>query len=122
MSTTTFIAKFEDFANPDIPYMYHCHMLTHEDGGMMGQFIVVDPSDVDDAEITDAVTFPNPAHDRIRLSGFEGSWSVVNTQGQILAQGQLTNSQDVIDTSVWPDGLYVLLPATGQATSFVVQH
>ena len=24
--------------------MYHCHMLTHEDMGMMGQFLVVDPT------------------------------------------------------------------------------
>ena len=37
-----FIAKFEDYADPVFPYMYHCHMLTHEDGGMMGQFLVID--------------------------------------------------------------------------------
>lgn len=23
------------------PYMFHCHILEHEDRGMMGQFIVV---------------------------------------------------------------------------------
>ncbi|MEU7754201.1 multicopper oxidase domain-containing protein [Micromonospora sp. NPDC049171] len=23
--------------------MYHCHLLWHEDAGMMGQFVVVDP-------------------------------------------------------------------------------
>lgn len=23
--------------------MYHCHMLLHEDEGMMGQFVVIDP-------------------------------------------------------------------------------
>ncbi|HIC40229.1 MAG TPA: hypothetical protein EYO74_02330, partial [Piscirickettsiaceae bacterium] len=23
------------------PYMYHCHILEHEDLGMMGQFVVV---------------------------------------------------------------------------------
>jgi len=23
------------------PYMFHCHILEHEDGGMMGQFTVV---------------------------------------------------------------------------------
>ena len=27
----------------DRPYMYHCHMLNHEDQGMMGQFVVVEP-------------------------------------------------------------------------------
>ena len=26
-----------------MPYMYHCHLLMHEDNGMMGQFVVVAP-------------------------------------------------------------------------------
>jgi bilirubin oxidase len=38
-----FITKFETFYDNDHPYMYHCHMLTHEDDGMMGQFIVKAP-------------------------------------------------------------------------------
>ena len=38
-----FITKFEDFFNDTLPYMYHCHMLTHEDDGMMGQFVVNSP-------------------------------------------------------------------------------
>lgn len=38
-----FIAKFTDFYDDSTPYMYHCHMLTHEDHGMMGQFIVEAP-------------------------------------------------------------------------------
>jgi FtsP/CotA-like multicopper oxidase with cupredoxin domain len=24
-----------------MPYMFHCHILQHEDRGMMGQFVVV---------------------------------------------------------------------------------
>ena len=40
METVRFIAKFEDFADEEVPYMYHCHMLQHEDDGLMGQFIV----------------------------------------------------------------------------------
>lgn len=36
------IARFSDFIDPDTPYMFHCHLLYHEDRGMMGQFIVVD--------------------------------------------------------------------------------
>ena len=40
--TVRFITTFDDFADPDIPYMYHCHLLGHEDAGMMGQFLVVD--------------------------------------------------------------------------------
>ena len=34
------IAKFEDYADPKLPYMFHCHILEHEDAGMMGQFTV----------------------------------------------------------------------------------
>jgi bilirubin oxidase len=40
--TVKFIAKFDDFTDHMTPYMYHCHMLVHEDEGMMGQFLVWD--------------------------------------------------------------------------------
>jgi FtsP/CotA-like multicopper oxidase with cupredoxin domain len=32
--------QFRDYSDPDSPYMYHCHILEHEDAGMMGQFVV----------------------------------------------------------------------------------
>ena len=35
--------RFTDYADPATPYMYHCHLLRHEDDGMMGQFVVVEP-------------------------------------------------------------------------------
>ncbi len=38
--TVRVIATFEDYADPERPYMYHCHILEHEDAGMMGQFTV----------------------------------------------------------------------------------
>jgi peroxiredoxin len=38
--SVTFIAKFEDFASDEHAFMYHCHMANHEDGGLMGQFLV----------------------------------------------------------------------------------
>lgn len=37
------IMTFTDHASDHVPYMYHCHMLRHEDNGMMGQFLVVEP-------------------------------------------------------------------------------
>ncbi len=36
-----FIVQMIDYTNANIPYMYHCHFLEHEDAGMMGQFTVV---------------------------------------------------------------------------------
>ena len=35
-------ARFDSYAAEDIPYMFHCHILDHEDLGMMGQFLVID--------------------------------------------------------------------------------
>lgn len=34
------LVKFDYDAPADAPYMYHCHILEHEDCGMMGQFTV----------------------------------------------------------------------------------
>ncbi|WP_370738508.1 multicopper oxidase domain-containing protein [Streptomyces sp. EN27] len=34
--------RFDGPSDPDVPYMYHCHLLSHEDDGMMGQFVVVE--------------------------------------------------------------------------------
>lgn len=39
--TVAFVAKFDDFASNVNPFMFHCHFIHHEDGGMMGQFRVV---------------------------------------------------------------------------------
>ena len=41
--TVRLLTSFEDYADPDLPYMFHCHVLEHEDRGMMGQFVVVEP-------------------------------------------------------------------------------
>jgi len=39
--TVRIIMRFTDFRDEENPYMYHCHILEHEDRGMMGQFLVV---------------------------------------------------------------------------------
>jgi FtsP/CotA-like multicopper oxidase with cupredoxin domain len=38
-----FLTRFSDYADPSSPYMFHCHLLRHEDEGLMGQFVVVQP-------------------------------------------------------------------------------
>lgn len=37
---TEVLVRFDYEATKDAPYMYHCHILEHEDCGMMGQFTV----------------------------------------------------------------------------------
>ena len=45
------LMRFEDYTDPHLPYMYHCHMLLHEDEGMMGQFVVIDPGQEDEVGV-----------------------------------------------------------------------
>jgi blue copper oxidase len=35
------LVAFDNPAPPGMPFMYHCHILEHEDHGMMGQLAVV---------------------------------------------------------------------------------
>ncbi|MFJ8011752.1 multicopper oxidase family protein [Streptomyces sp. NPDC096339] len=39
--------EFGRHTDPGTPYMYHCHILRHEDKGMMGQFVIVPPGSED---------------------------------------------------------------------------
>ncbi|MEV6907331.1 multicopper oxidase domain-containing protein [Amycolatopsis sp. NPDC051071] len=39
--------EFGHHVDPSVPYMYHCHILRHEDNGMMGQFVIVAPGSED---------------------------------------------------------------------------
>ena len=86
METVRFIAKFEDFADEEVPYMYHCHMLQHEDDGLMGQFIVegeegILTGDVNGDElvnILDIITIAN-----IVLDGQYDEVADINNDGEV---------------------------------------
>jgi len=38
--SVTFVTRFDETADASYPFMYHCHMINHEDEGLMGQFTV----------------------------------------------------------------------------------
>jgi bilirubin oxidase len=38
--TVRVVVRFADYGDEHVPYMFHCHILDHEDQGMMGQFVV----------------------------------------------------------------------------------
>jgi FtsP/CotA-like multicopper oxidase with cupredoxin domain len=48
--TVRLLVRFPDYPDPDNPYMFHCHMLQHEDRGMMGQFVLTDQGGEDAGE------------------------------------------------------------------------
>jgi bilirubin oxidase len=105
-----FITKFEDFANPDVPYMYHCHMLTHEDGGMMGQFIVYDPlSDVNEVYEEKISIYPNPVNSFMYIESADEieSIQILSTEGKTIGK-DLKISDKIIDVSGLTNGFYIL--------------
>ncbi len=40
MEVAYIMVPFKYYSDDKVPYMFHCHILEHEDGGMMGQFLV----------------------------------------------------------------------------------
>lgn len=78
----TYVARFDSFPSPyDMDslfthgFMYHCHILTHEDNSMMHQFVVVDslvmtPTNTEElAEPKTLTLFPNPTNNLISFKG-----------------------------------------------------
>ena len=57
------LVRFADYADPDTPYMFHCHLLRHEDQGMMGQFVVVEPGQKADVDGRRRIHGEHAAHD-----------------------------------------------------------
>lgn len=106
-----FITKFENFYNDTLPYMYHCHMLTHEDDGMMGQFIVASPTGIN--EIEDEHTlfiYPNPASDCITISDrveIGTAYFIYDQLGQKVLAGAI-NNEKVVDIKELSKGIYFL--------------
>ncbi len=113
--SVTFVAKFDDYADKTHPFMYHCHFAPHEDGGMMGQFVVVDPTGVKNVErpVGDINVYPNPANSRIYVSFTDPSMqayyvTITNAIGRtyyMLPRPKLT---DGIDISHFAPGVYFL--------------
>ncbi|MBT8232201.1 MAG: multicopper oxidase domain-containing protein [Bacteroidia bacterium] len=118
--TIQFVTNFADFGTaiaPDSCYMYHCHILPHEDKGMMGQFVVWNGiiSDVEtslDPSLSMKL-YPNPASDILNLesaSEKESQVRIYNTQGQLLGKRTLApfSGQTYFSVADIPRGLVLV--------------
>lgn len=100
--TVRFITKFEDFADSAMPYMYHCHILMHEDDGMMGQFVVVQTTSGLDENFSDygLSIYPNPVNcgANFTVEAMENikSISVFDMYGKLLLKKQLDNRSTIL--------------------------
>ncbi|MEI8134206.1 MAG: multicopper oxidase domain-containing protein [bacterium] len=113
--SVTFVAKFDDYADAIHPYMYHCHFSNHEDGGMMGQFVVDNPASVLDKSThsPEFTLFPNPAKnllfakfDDLNNSAYYGR--IVAPNGRTLYMLPRPDMKNGIDISLIPTGSYFL--------------
>ncbi len=113
--SVTFVAKFDDFADSDInhPYMYHCHFGGHEDGGMMGQFIVAGTmaNNQEEAPSTAFSLYPNPANDRLFVNLKDTSAEIyyvtISTiQGRVVMMLPQPEWKNGIDISSLEAGVY----------------
>jgi len=113
MGSVKFITKFEDFADPVIPFMYHCHIIGHEEEGMMGQFTVIDNGSTG-VETLDTELFsiyPNPANDKIqvKLKTTENQEvEFLDIKGSLMFKGILTEMTSTIDVSKLSNGIYFI--------------
>ena len=113
-----FITKFEDFADDMMPYMYHCHLLHHEDDDMMGQFIVIDTTKTsvhEQREEQELIMFPTPCFSKINIHyssnhSFEIDYSIINLLGQTVTgrKALVTNGESEIYISDLKEGIYIL--------------
>ncbi|MCW5897647.1 MAG: multicopper oxidase domain-containing protein [Flavobacteriales bacterium] len=115
MGVVRFITKFETFWSAETPYMYHCHMLSHEDDGMMGQFLVMPPENVgtgDEAVMPAVISvFPNPANDRLELrmdaSLGMGDLTIVDGLGRAVHTQRVNGDRVHVDVSGITSGSYI---------------
>ncbi|MFK7786025.1 MAG: multicopper oxidase domain-containing protein, partial [Crocinitomicaceae bacterium] len=102
-SELSYVARFDSFPSPwDMDslfthgFMYHCHILTHEDHSMMHQFVVVDSlvptTNVGEEQFTTIVLFPNPATNEIN---FKGDFQDAGVLRFYDVQGRLLDERDM---------------------------
>ena len=109
-----FVATFDSFPamyDPMNGFMYHCHILTHEDSSMMHQFVVVDSmtynsviTGTNPSAVTDPFTlYPNPANDIIFMKGNSsapGRLRFMDALGRVVREEKLAAFNDVVGFKV----------------------
>lgn len=113
-----FITRFTTFTDEMVPYMYHCHLLHHEDDGMMGSFLVYDPfAGINEVTVNSMfAVFPNPSSDEWNITGkWENanfSMELTDTQGKTILTGDYSNLSSEesisISNSTLHSGIYFL--------------
>jgi blue copper oxidase len=125
MGNVRFITQFETFFDDSLPYMYHCHMLTHEDDGMMGQFLVNSPfaSSVKQYALQKASVhlYPNPANSEVYIKSTANlnkplNLEIKDLQGRLLKTLVLYDERARVDISELLPGIYLFVATDGESS------
>jgi len=125
-----FITKFTDFADNMVPYMYHCHLLHHEDDGMMGSFLVRDDLSVD-AKQKDLLfqIESNPTSDQWIIRSYSelsiNQIELMDATGRLIFEEKKTFGKEIsIDALGLDNGVYYLKCSTvnGSTTLTLIKH
>lgn len=125
----SYVARFDSFPSPyDMDslfthgFMYHCHILSHEDNSMMHQFVVVDSlvtiTKTKELEAPKTLTlFPNPANTSIN---FKGDFTDAGVLRFYDVNGKLLDEKDMqslpgsnVPTAHLPRGLIIVEYVSG---------
>lgn len=127
--SVTFVAKFDDFADSDVthPYMYHCHFGGHEDGGMMGQFIVSGALGTNQNETNTSFSlYPNPSNNLLYVNlkddNTEIYYVTISTiTGRVVMMLPQPEWQNGIDISSLESGVYTFQMMDKQTKSLTTR-
>ena len=114
-SVVKFIARFDDYADAQHPFMYHCHISLHEDEGMMGQFVVTNPVNSIKSKTGEPSykIYPNPASQKL-FGAFENNHhsayyaTITDMLGRTKLMLPKPNLSEGIDISTLSKGIYLL--------------
>lgn len=125
-----FITQFTTFSDSMTPYMYHCHILHHEDDGMMGSFLVIDPNAGLEENPNNSFgirIYPNPSSTTWNIKGkWKGqnvSFELVNVLGEKVyskTYSAITENDIIsIPCSKYDTGIYLLNVNSGDQNTVI---
>jgi bilirubin oxidase len=129
--TVRIITKYQDFSDSTMPYMYHCHILSHEDTGMMGQFIVNGAANGTNeiSENNALFIYPNPINSNTDVLTVQSENNINNIAifdvlGRQISTQKINGKQITLAVPI-ANGFYIVQVKTDQTTlsqKIVVTH
>jgi blue copper oxidase len=128
--TVRFITTFTNFADDSVPYMYHCHLLHHEDDGMMASFVVIDTltsiAEVPSINAIEVAVFPNPAGATATIALKSSQNSIITIQlvdgvgreVRTVFNGEMHSGENVYSLNTYDiaNGIYFVVVSDGNRT------